>query len=444
MLICKLKFIFFMGLQDLVVTPFYLMLLYALAYWIRPRVTNRDTRKYFIPGLTVKFIGAISLGLVYQFYYGGGDTFNYWTHGSKWVWEAFLDNPVNGFRLIFGPRDYPGDLFQYFQHIWYYKDPQSYYVIRAASFFDLVTLHTYSATALFFAAFSFSGLWAVLSVLAKKYPGSTKHLAIACLFIPSVFFWGSGILKDTITLAALAWLFYGVFQLLHGKSFILNGLIVIAGALILYLIKIYILLCALPAFIIWGYFHYLSSIRYKVVKVLIAPVLLIIAVTAAFYAAQYLTEDNARYSLDQLAETARVTAYDIRYGWGARTGETSGYTLGELDGTWQSMFLLMPAAINVTLFRPYLWEIRNPLMLLAALESLAVAILFVLALPFIFKKGFAVFSEPLLLFCLMFSLTFAFAVGVSTYNFGTLMRYKIPLMPFWGIFLLLIKKVQVK
>ena len=36
------------------------------------------------------------------------------------------------------------------------------------------------------------------------------------------------------------------------------------------------------------------------------------------------------------------------------------------------------------------------------------------------------------------ALVFAFAVGVSTYNFGTLMRYKIPVLPFYAIFLIIV------
>ena len=40
-------------------------------------------------------------------------------------------------------------------------------------------------------------------------------------------------------------------------------------------------------------------------------------------------------------------------------------------------------------------------------------------------------STPIVLFCFIFALTFAFAVGISSYNFGTLVRYKIPLMPFY-------------
>jgi hypothetical protein len=53
-------------------------------------------------------------------------------------------------------------------------------------------------------------------------------------------------------------------------------------------------------------------------------------------------------------------------------------------------------------------------------------------------KFFRSFQDPTILFCLVFSLIFAFAVGVSTYNFGTLMRYKIPLMPFYCVGLVLI------
>jgi hypothetical protein len=89
------------------------------------------------------------------------------------------------------------------------------------------------------------------------------------------------------------------------------------------------------------------------------------------------------------------------------------------------------------LFRPYLWEVRNPLMVLSAIEGL-----FLLGFTFfVFLKRRAVILQTLrnpdILFCVVFSLTFAFAVGVSTFNFGTLARYKIPLLPFYLIGLIL-------
>ncbi|HRA12632.1 MAG TPA: hypothetical protein PKX31_13225, partial [Chitinophagaceae bacterium] len=41
-------------------------------------------------------------------------------------------------------------------------------------------------------------------------------------------------------------------------------------------------------------------------------------------------------------------------------------------------------------------------------------------------------------FCLVFTLIFAFAVGISSYNFGTLSRYKIPCLPFYAVALIVI------
>ncbi len=66
--------------RDLIVTPIWILIIYGVAYLIRPKVTDEVNRVYFIPALTVKIIGALAVGLIYQFYYGGGDTFNYHTH----------------------------------------------------------------------------------------------------------------------------------------------------------------------------------------------------------------------------------------------------------------------------------------------------------------------------------------------------------------------------
>jgi hypothetical protein len=116
----------------------------------------------------------------------------------------------------------------------------------------------------------------------------------------------------------------------------------------------------------------------------------------------------------------------------------SGYSLGELDGSFGSMIRLAPQAINVSLFRPYLWEVNNQFMLLSCLES---TFLLGFTLLILFRENFRAFralTQPDIFFALSFSITFAFAVGVSTYNFGTLVRYKIPLLPFFALALILI------
>jgi hypothetical protein len=47
--------------------------------------------------------------------------------------------------------------------------------------------------------------------------------------------------------------------------------------------------------------------------------------------------------------------------------------------------------------------------------------------------------DPVVLYCLLFAILFALFVGATTANFGTLVRYKIPCMPFFIVALFIIQ-----
>ena len=72
-------------------------------------------------------------------------------------------------------------------------------------------------------------------------------------------------------------------------------------------------------------------------------------------------------------------------------------------------------------------------MALSAAESLLflLLLLFVMYKVGVYRALKLIFSNPLILFCFIFSLLFGGAVGTSTGNFGTLVRYKIPGLPFF-------------
>jgi hypothetical protein len=194
-------------------------------------------------------------------------------------------------------------------------------------------------------------------------------------------------------------------------------------------------MCFLPAAMLWIFAGNFYKIRSAILRFTLIPVVIVLTIISGYYSVVIVGEDDRRYSLERIAITARVTAYDIGFQTGKDAG--SGYSLGELDGTLSGMVKLAPQAINVSLFRPYLWEVRNPLMLLSALESLALFLLTIYSFYQARANLFKTLTDPTILFCLVFSLTFAFAVGVSTFNFGTLARYKIPLLPFYFLALIL-------
>ena len=428
-----------MEIRDLLITPLVLFIVLLVAWLIRPMVTDRVNRRYFMPALIAKIIGAIALGMIYQFYYGGGDTFTYFTLGSKYIFEAFMDDPILAIKLIFGSNEYSSDTYNYASKIYTFRDGASYFVVRVAGLFDLMTFHTYSATAVLFATMSFSGIWVLYLTFYRQFPGIHLKLALAILFFPSLVFWGSGILKDPLSLSALGWATFSVWQVFFLKRMVvLNSIILFTSVLILYTVKIYILMCFLPAAIIWIMQSNLGNFKNPIVKILIAPVILMITITTGYYSIKKVGEDDARYNIETVGETARVTAEWIHY-VSIREGG-SAYTLGDFDYSTGGIVRKIPLAIWVTLFRPYLWESNNIVMAISALESL---LIFLLTIWTFYQAGLVsgikiIGAKPILLFCVIFALTFSFAVGISTYNFGSLVRYKIPMLPYFisGLFIL--------
>jgi len=422
-------------LRDFIVTPFIIIGVYAAAYFLRPRLCDEVNYGYFFPALTVKIIGALAVGFIYQFYYSSGDTFSYHTHGSRIIWEVLVDDPSSGLSLLFSNDSH--DLYKYSSQIIFFNDPSSFFVVQLATLFDLITFSSYSGTAVLFAFVSFLGLWYLFRAFYEMFPHLYKRIAVCALFIPSVVFWGSGILKDTIVMACLGfatWLIKRIFidrnRSVSAVFFLLISLMVI------YTVKKYVLLCYLPVTLLWVYARSMQQIRQAMLRVMLVPIFLVVTIVSGYYAVQKVGEDDPKYALDKIAQTARITAYDIGFWSGRNAG--SGYSLGELDGSFGNLVAHMPQAINVSLFRPYLWEVKNPLMVLSALEAFALLVITVflfLRSPLGFLRSL---GNPNVLFCLVFSVSFAFAVGVSTYNFGTLNRYRIPLIPFYLIALTII------
>lgn len=119
----------------------------------------------------------------------------------------------------------------------------------------------------------------------------------------------------------------------------------------------------------------------------------------------------------------------------------SNFKLGvDFDGTPAGFVKLAPAAIFATFFRPLPWEAHKISQFIACIESFA---LFMLTIFVLFKSGpfrffRIIFSEAMITYCFLFSIVFAVFIGASTLNFGTLVRYKIPSLPFYTIALFLV------
>ncbi|WP_018630777.1 hypothetical protein [Niabella aurantiaca] len=426
-------------LLDYAILPFVLSVIYIIAFRFRNRnyPPGHPYRPYFIAGLTLKISGAVFIGLVYEYYYGGGDTMNYFLH-AKIINSAFGDSPVKWLNLLLHiPSESTIGYYDYISRMYWYQDPASYSVVALTAFFGLPVGTTYLPIATIFAAISFTGMWALFRTFARIYPGFVKPIGIAVLFIPSVVVWGSGIFKDTVCLFGLGWLTYGVFQILIQRNFKPgNLLLTLLSFWLVARVKIYILLAFLPALLIWVLSVYTSRMKNAAGQFLIKLIVLSAAFAGSFYIMTSLGEDTlGRYSLDNIEQTAQTTRDWIMY---SSADEGSAYDLGKTNSIGD-MILKFPLAVNVTLFRPYLWESGKLIILTSALEAflflfLTLKVIIVLGIRKCWKT---IMSDSTIQFCLIFAVIFAFAVGISSGNFGALSRYKIPCLPFYSLAILL-------
>ena len=100
----------YLTIWDFILTPVYLLILVFIAKRYRDQNyrPGHPLRKYYLPGLYVKLAGAIFIALIYQYYYGGGDTYHYYSQ-SKIINSALDDSFSTWLNLLLrnSPEKYP-------------------------------------------------------------------------------------------------------------------------------------------------------------------------------------------------------------------------------------------------------------------------------------------------------------------------------------------------
>ncbi|MFK7904461.1 MAG: hypothetical protein AB8B69_05015 [Chitinophagales bacterium] len=421
-----------MNLNDIILLPIFIVVILITAFIIRETVyKNHVGRKYILAGLGFKIMGALFFCAIYAFYYGGmGDAFVY--HESTIALsEAIEAHPKLGMELWASEANtYNIRLSEMSDKISYYSGENTYMVVRIATVLGFLCGNSFWVLNLLFATLSFMGLWLLYTVFVDVYPKAKDTMAIAVFFVPSVFFWGSGLLKDTVTMGCVGGFTYGVYHLLIKRDKILVSIFLIwICSLLIDAIKGYILWAFFIPLVYWLYFHYRNLARQNNLKVVFNMGILSFIGGIVYFLSDRVY-DLGFYMLDKFVGMAMD--FQSWHGHLSNEGQT-GYTLGDIEFSFIGITSKIPAAINVTLFRPYLFEASNPVMIIAAVEGTAFILvtLYVLYKVGIFRSIRIAFGTPFISFCLLYALFFAFAVGFATYNFGALVRYKIPCLPFY-------------
>jgi len=429
-----------MNYVDFLLTPIYIFILYLFFRAKRKKYTDPSLQKYHKQGFWIKISASILFVLYYSYLTRGDSTSLYQYEGNN-LYHLILHNSDN-FKYIFqSGKDFDPSLVKDRFNIGYFRDESNYMVIRLDAVFSFFCFGSYAVINLFFACLAFSGLWKLYLFFYEQYPKLHKQFAISILYFPTLAFWSAGLLKDSLCIAALGWLTYSLYGLLYKrKSFLKNTILVIISAYFLSVLKIYILLAYVPFFVLFIILKNTQNIRFKFVRFILAPAIIGISVYSFTTIFAAYNEELGAYSVEEV--TSSITHLnEVLEARNGREDAASNFNLGaEFDGTFTGLIKIAPIAIGTTFFRPFLWEAHKISQLMAAVESL---LLMFFTLFILFKSGpFRlvkwILTDPLIMYCFLFAVVFGLFVGASTLNFGTLVRYKIPCLPFYAISLFLI------
>jgi hypothetical protein len=392
---------------------------------------------FFWKGFLFRIFCAWACSAIFRFYYGGGDSTMYHSgiidisHESWSFWWEFMKD-------IFNKSHNWGRYGNVNVNAAYYMSGMNNAgVMRFGLLLNLFCFDSFLALALWYSLFAFWGQWKLYQVFVHFYPNMYKELGYVIMFYPSAIFWTSTLLKDPICIGALGFLVYSVTSIFFWKKNIIrNTAIAISSGTIIYIIKAYIIIAFAPALIFWLFMQYNHKIKSSLLRRFLAIFAIILSIIGSSVLLNKLTSsaETKRFSSEAVIESINQQVKNFN-----STEGGSNFSLGAFDPSPTGLAKMFPKAVNATLFRPYIWEVRNPLMMISALES---GILLVVTLIILFRFKFNLFkilnivvSEPFVLFSLIFTIIFAGVIGLSTLNFGALVRYKTPCLPFFGLVL---------
>lgn len=434
-----------MGFIDFILFPLYVFIFHLIFSARRKRMNDPVLKKYHKHGFWIKVFSSIAFTVFFVYLTHGDSTSLYFPEGIH-LQELILKDPVNNAHLLFTPgTSYDEGFLKDPANTGYFKMESNFMVTRLVTFLSFFTFGRYLLINLCFSMIAYSGLWRLYKFFYEHYPHLHKKLAIAIIYLPTLVFWSSGILKDPICMGMLGWMTYGLYYIFEKKqSFFKNTMIALAAASILYVLKVYIIISYLPFFALYLILTNIKLLKNKIAKISVSIAVFSLAVIAFYALADKLKEELGFFAVDKI--TASVKTQQTTFINISDLAESS-FSLGiEYDGSVNSLLKMAPAAIGATFFRPYLWESKKISTLLSSVESLA---LMLLTLYVFFKAGPVkfisnIFVNPMIFFCFFYSVTFGLFIGATTLNFGTLVRYKIPCLPFYIIGLFLILDVVTK
>ena len=400
----------------------------------RTQKQDEKIRSYYLWNVVYKLFFSLVFALIYILYYGGGDTTAYWD-GANCLNNLLINNPGMLVSELFSEPS----LKMMYAHFddntgyppgWIYREPSAWFLCKISFFLSLITFKSYIAATFIVSFIVANSTWAIFKSIINNDLVSSKKLAFAFLFFPSLNFWCTGLSKDSFMLLSSFFIISIFFNLFSKKKKLSISILLFLG---LYIYIIYSVRPFLIACLVGGLSIAYGTILIKqfkdnlLVKLFLRFSSFLIIVLGLFFFLR------SGYAADMLKEAA-VLQQDFTNNE-LYTGKR--YEINTSDYSFTGALKTFPNATLTAFYRPFIYEAFSFTLFLNGLES-SILIFFTITFLFkgsVLKKINIIRKNEFLIFALIFAIFIGFMAGFSSILFGLLVRIRAPLLPF--LFLLL-------
>ncbi|MEL7001442.1 MAG: hypothetical protein AAFN93_01775 [Bacteroidota bacterium] len=393
-----------------------LSLFSALIWLLYKHYKDHPMQSAMFVGMFLKVSSGLLLGVLYLHYYPSGDTWTYFSEATK-LSELARGDVGSYLSALMDSQGRP-------LAMQFYNQPRALFFVKILSAVCLLTYDNYWLSSVYFSLFSFSGLWVLANVLIRINNNKTAAL-IAFILFPSVLFWSSGILKESIAIGSLAFLTASILQYSHRLKR-LGVIWLLLDVLLIYLLwrtKYYyagiFLLAVIPLILTFVIKHWLS----EMLSSARAQILLFITLSLVTLIGVSMLHPNFYFS--RIIKVI-VDNHDLMV---ANSAYMDIIHFDELSTSISSILKNTPLAFVSGLFRPFVGESTAPLKILIGLENLVLLFLLITSF-FYFPKNISDEARIYLFALILYVVIMAILLALSTPNFGTLTRYKVGFLPY--------------
>ena len=378
------------------------------------------------PQLVIIFLMKVIAGIFYGWmghFYGNFaqmiDTWNYHRGGLQ-EYMLLANDPHEYFTNLFYSYDDSNGLHSFFgSKDSYWNDLKSNIFIKFLSILDIFSFGHYYVNVIFYSFISLFGPMALYRVMTDLFRTRKLILLVSVFFVPSFFYWSSGLHKEGLLFVGIALILYHIYfayKEQRWKAWRLLGILL--GLTILLLLRNFVLALMVPAILGW----ILANRWPKQGLTSFVGVYLVCSI--CFFGLRYIVP---ALDFPQAVVNKQQSFLQLE--------GNSSININQLEPTVTSFLKNTPQAIILSAARPFPSDVHHLLSLAAATETILLWLLILLFL--IFPLRHEVPSNNTIYFCVFFSISLLLAIGFSVNNLGAIVRYRSIVLPLLVTFIVM-------